>query len=86
VFAHREGTIVYAHAQAGRLFGADAPGELVGRLVFDLVDPSSLPHARARTATLPAPGARVGLAGLTDEPLVAATVGAAPMLPRRTPG
>jgi diguanylate cyclase (GGDEF)-like protein/PAS domain S-box-containing protein len=65
VFVHRDGVIVFANAQAARLFGAGAPAELVGRSVFALVDEASLPAARARTAALAVAGARAGLAELT---------------------
>ena len=51
--------------QAAALLGArDAP-DLVGREIFTLVDETSLALARARTATLSVPGARVELAELT---------------------
>jgi len=54
-----------ANGQAASRFGAPAPEGLIGRNVFDLVDPASLPVARERTAALRVPGARVELAELT---------------------
>ena len=65
VFAHLDGVIVFANAQAAQLFGAASPEELIGRSIFGLVDEASLPLARARTATLTVPGGRAGLAELT---------------------
>jgi PAS domain S-box-containing protein len=47
------------------LLGAKSPEELIGRSIFELVDPSSLPLVRARTAALAEPGAQIALAELT---------------------
>jgi PAS domain S-box-containing protein len=65
VYAHREGIIILANARAVELLGAKSPEELIGRSIFELVDPSSLPLVRARTAALAEPGAQIALAELT---------------------
>ena len=65
VYAHQDGVIVLANRQAAALFGADSPATLLGRPVFTLVDETSLPLARDRTASLTTPGARAELAELT---------------------
>ena len=64
VFVHEAGTIVLANTEAAERFGASDPGALVGRSVFELVDETSLPTARERTAALKVPGRKVGLAEL----------------------
>ena len=46
VLAHLNGAIVFANAQAARLFGAASPELLIGRSIFDLVDEANLPLAR----------------------------------------
>jgi PAS domain S-box-containing protein len=58
VHVHRAGIIILANRQAAALFGAADPDDLVGRPALSLVDPASLPLARARTEALTAPGRR----------------------------
>jgi PAS domain S-box-containing protein len=58
VHVHRDGIIILANQEAATLFGAASPAEMVGRAALALVDPASLPLARARTARLTAPGQR----------------------------
>ena len=48
VFVYRENTIVYANPAAMALFGASQPAELLGRCVFDIIHPDTLPIARER--------------------------------------
>ena len=65
VFVHRNGRVILANPQAAVLFGADEPGDLIGRDVFGLVAEESRALARSRTADLQKPGARAVLASLT---------------------
>ena len=59
IYVHRDGVVVLANRQAATLLGAERPEDLVGRRVLEeLVDPASLPLARARTARLAEPCAR----------------------------
>jgi PAS domain S-box-containing protein len=64
VLVHQDGTVILANREAVALFGAADPALLVGRAMYDLVDPASLPLARARTERLREPGQRNGLAEL----------------------
>ena len=46
---HREGVILYANSAALRLLGAGAPTQIVGKAIFELIDPSYRAAARERT-------------------------------------
>ncbi len=48
IIVHRDGVIIYANPAAVRMHGAGSAGELVDRVMFDLVDPQYHEMARAR--------------------------------------
>jgi PAS domain S-box-containing protein len=52
VHVHCDGVIILANQEAARLFGASAPGEIIGLPAMDLVEEASLALARNRTARL----------------------------------
>ncbi len=59
IFIHQDDRIVFANHVSAELFGAGSPRRLLGRSVWDLVDPSCLDVARARTARVLATGEAV---------------------------
>ncbi|MFN8486006.1 MAG: PAS domain S-box protein [Caldilineaceae bacterium] len=51
IFINRQNRVVYANPACLRLFGADAPEQLIGKAVFDLVHPDYHAEVRQRIAT-----------------------------------
>ena len=52
IVLHDMGIIQYANASAARLFGADSPDALLGRSLYDLIDPAFRDAARQRAIAL----------------------------------
>ncbi len=52
IWIHDEGVITYANPAAARLFGAGAPGDLVGRTIFSMLQPEDRRRAEERTRSL----------------------------------
>ncbi|QWF81267.1 EAL domain-containing protein [Amycolatopsis sp. CA-230715] len=58
ICVHQNGIVVYANPSAVRMVGAANVEAVLGRALFDFVEPRSLPELKARIASLGAPGAR----------------------------
>jgi PAS domain S-box-containing protein len=52
IWIHDNGNISFANPAAARLFGAEDPAQLIGRSIFDLLDPEDRAAAMARTRSL----------------------------------
>ncbi len=52
ILLHDAGIIQYANASAAKLFGADSPDVLLGRSLYDLIDPQYWEAARQRAIAL----------------------------------
>jgi len=49
IWIHLDGSIVFANQSAAQLFGAQDPGELIGRSIFSLIHPDDRTQALERT-------------------------------------
>jgi PAS domain S-box-containing protein len=61
IWIHGDGRIVYANAEAARVLDADAPEDLIGRPIMDIVHPDDRARAQQRTASMIGTGERVPL-------------------------
>ncbi len=52
IWAHRDGRIIFANAQAARMFGAASADDLVGKPVLELAHPDERPRAAERMRQL----------------------------------
>ncbi|HVR65753.1 MAG TPA: PAS domain S-box protein [Verrucomicrobiae bacterium] len=52
IWAHRDGRIIFANAQAARMFGAASAEDLIGKPVLDLAHPDERPRAAERMKLL----------------------------------
>jgi len=52
LWIHCDGRLVYANAAAAAMFGADRPGQLIGRATLDMIDPRDRERAAERSKLL----------------------------------
>ncbi len=75
IWAHRNGRIIFANAQAARMFGAASADELIGRPVLDLAHPDERARAAERMRLLtekrePVPLTEMRFVGAEDRTIV----------------